>query len=327
MYLEFFRKKFLLFSEKYLVNMGISASCQPSYPQYNDFILFIRNADKFIRKDKHIMCVSEKVVLQAFFENLEYTLQNSSEYNLQLPWGSPGINWPQSKQLKEYFNRIRLIIPKSKKMSKLFTLAHSDNFFHLFPNTQCQLAQVYAVIAFLWLIFYDGNNAVKYFYRSDILHHIYGNDCKSMEVIMNILEKIYFTSKNGYIPSHCLIMPTCNFKLVKGQIKSISSEESITGPKTYHVMPDPNLINEPFYTLTPVQIEIFLTVSPIQINKSKDNQSSLDRIQEDINILIEQLKCTKKKEKEENVFGNDWKENFNDLIYTTRKQNRKEKNS
>lgn len=311
--------------------MGISASCQPSYPQYNDFVLFIQNADTFIRKDKRIWCISEKVVLQAFFEILEQTLQNnfaSQNYNLQLPWGSPGNLWHQSKQLIEYFNQVRLVIPKSKKISKIFSLAiqgsaqntNPVSFSQLLPKTQYQLAQVYAVITFIWLMFYDGSSAAKYFYRSDILHHIYRNDCKSIETMMNILGKIYFTSKNAAIPAHCLIIPTCSFRLVKGQVNSlgISDDQNIiTGPKTYHVIPDPDVINEPFYTLTPVQIEIFLTTSPFRSDESKYNRSSLDRIQEDINILIEQLKGTKIKEKEiKEIFKDDWEEDFNDRIYT-----------
>jgi hypothetical protein len=273
--------------------MGISASCQPNYPQFNDFVLLIRNANKFIRADRHIWCITEKVLIQTFFENLEKILQGC---DLQLPWGSPDKSWHLSPQLKEYFNKIRLVIPKYKKISKIFSLIHPD----IQSNTQHQLAQVYAVIAFLWLMFYDGNNAVKHFYQSDILHFIYGDDNKSIETMLSILEKIYFTSKDGFIPAHCLIIPTCSFRLVHGQIDSFEDGNIITGPKTYHSVSDPEMINEPFCSLTPIQIEVFLTMTP-PINK----QSKIDKIHEDINILIDRLNAPPIK-----TFKDDWDEDF-----------------
>jgi hypothetical protein len=279
------RFQFIFEKKFYKLKMGISASYQPTYPGYKDFVLFIENADRVISNDKYVWSLSEKIVLHNFFDNLKKTLQNSEDYNSQLPWGSPGIYWSKSNQLEDYFNFTRSIIPRSKHISKLYNSAHNCDFNQLQPNTKKQIAQVYGLIIFLWLIFHDGHNPSKYFYKTDILHYIYDNNTNSIETMLTILRKIYFTNKDGHIPPHSLIIPTSSFRLIDGKL--CSDYSVINGPKTYNVVPDPEIINEPFYTLSPVQIGILLKILPL---RSDHKITNLDQIQEDINVIISHLK-------------------------------------
>ena len=314
--------------------MGISASCQPSYPRHNDFILLVKNANNFITCDKHVWTLNERTLLRIFFENLQVTLQNTQDYNLQLPWGNPDRNWDINTQFQDYFNRIRLALPKSNKVRKIFLSIHpGEDYTKLLPKTQTQFAQIYGLAAFLWSMYHDGSNASKYFYKSDILSYIYGNDCKSIETMMNALEKIYFTNRTGYVPANCLLIPSCGFRLIQGKINSFIENETITGPKTYSVTPNLETINEPFYTLSPIKIKIVLIIPPKQIEfkpelkpelklelepecelelkpelelecelELEPRKDGLNKIHEDINSLIAQLNGESEPE--------DWDKNF-----------------
>lgn len=262
--------------------MGISASHQPLYPQYSDFLLLINNANKYINSDTQIWNNNQKVCLNRIFDNI-----NSKSIE------------------KSHFDRIRINVPRSKKISKVYRFANKDkDFDRLCPNIQDKIVRIYAIITFLWLMFDDTKTPAKYFYQSDHLHYIFKNNHIEIENTIYALEKINFTNKNAYIPYGCLIIPTCSFRLVEGQIIS-NTQEIIIGPKTYTVMPNFEIANEPFYTLTPVRIEIFLTCP--------DN---LKKILEDIDSIIENLN---KKEiigyqSNESPDQVDWEDEFNTLF-------------
>ena len=281
--------------------MGISASHQPSYPQYTDFLLLINNADKYINNsDTQIWNEDQKMCLRHFFSPL------------------------QEKGSRDRFEQIRINVPRSKKIAKVYAFVNNgDDFYRLSPIIQNETVRIYAIITFLWLMFDDGETPAKYFYKSDHLHHIYKNDYVAIENTIHALEKVYFTNKNAYIASKCLIIPTCSFRLIEGQILS-NCQQIITGPKTYTVMPNFEIANDPFYTLTPVRLEIFLTLPP-------DN---LRKILDDIDIIIDNIKRSKiipikregyipiKKEVKwiedhgfkSNESGDNWEDEFNSLF-------------
>lgn len=283
--------------------MGISASCQPTYPRHNDFVQLVKNANNFISRDVCIWTPNEKILLGEFFENLQIALYNTQDCNSQLPWYNPGVDWHEDERFKDYFTRVRLAVPRSVKIRKIFSYTlppKNEDFMFLNSKSRTQLASFYAVIAFLWSMYNDGGNAVKYFYKSDILYHVY-NNCQSVDIMISAIEKIYFTNKNGFVPANNLVMPTCSFRLLEGRIKTFLGETVINGPRTYNVIPQPEIINEPFYTLTPCRINVLFTSLPnveskinsdaIDLDESMEDigETSLQQIHRDINSLLDQI--------------------------------------
>jgi hypothetical protein len=298
--------------------MGISASCQPCYPRHNDFVQLIKNANNFIMKDRCIWTPDERFILKSFIENLQTALDNTQNCNLQLPWYSVGTIWYENKKFNEYLTRVRLAIPRSRKIRKIFSYTrHSniegfqgftENFMNIDSRTQSQLAHFYGLMAFLWSMYNNGNNCIRYFYKSDILDYVYKHDHRSIDIMMSALEKIYFTNKSVSIPANYLVMPTCSFRLLQGNIKTFFDNTTITSPRTYSVIPNPAIVNEPFYTLTPSQIDVFMILPPKRnqhIYHEKESQNSdaidldepssmikstdkpnLNSIHEDINSLV-----------------------------------------
>lgn len=309
--------------------MGLSVSCQPRYLGYEHFVKLVQNANSYILGDKEVLEEDEKEALLKFFSNIQIALQNNlyGKINKQLPWyspyeGGPGLNWPHSERIKEYFKNVRLAVPKTLKARKIYAYASNpiknsssggiidfnEDFSNATPQTQVQLSHVYALITFLWIMYKDGHNSAKYFYKSDILHYLCQNceyhssfgqvpdrmvNTYQIDALTRAIEKIYFTGSSGMIPARCLVLPTCEFRVLRGSLKGFDGNNLL--------LKVPINSGELYYTTTPVIIE---TVND-QIDWSTEDEKGSDEeiksthftrsndveeIQNNIDDLVEKLR-------------------------------------
>lgn len=286
--------------------MGLTVSCQPKYFGYDHFVKLVQNANNYIIRDTEVWEDDEKESLLQFFS----TIQTYLQVNKQLPWHT-------DERIKDFFQRVRLAVPKTLKAREIYAYTFDPNkntssggiidfqedFSNVSPQTQVQLSHLYALIAFLWIMYKDGHNGARYFYKSDIFHYLCQNcqrqsqlseipdstvNIAQADALCRAIEKIYFTGKSGMIPAGCLVLPTCEFRVLRGTLKGFDG----------HVIPLKVPINsgEPYYTVSPIRIE---TIND-QLDQDVPKQirsDHVENIQNNISDLIHKLRQVQESEK------------------------------
>jgi hypothetical protein len=313
--------------------MGLTVSCQPKYLGYDHFVKLVQNANNYIIRDTNVWEEDEKECLIQFFSTIQSCLQNNlyGQINKQLPWYTgyeqPG-GWVDNERIKDFVQSVRLAVPKTLKAREIYAytvnpiknsssggiIGFQEDFSNASPQTQVQLSHLYALIAFLWIMYEDGYNAARYFYKSDIFHYLCQNcqhhsqigeipdsivNTARVDALSRAIEKIYFTGKSGMIPAGCLVLPTCEFRVLRGTLKGFDG----------HNLPLKVPINsgEPYYTVSPIRIETIndqLDQEPTPLEpltpiapKHFTRSDHVENIQNNISDLIRKLRQVQGPEK------------------------------